>query len=43
MTVLATTTASIGQPSHGMNGRCIVATSTTHPTRRSTCIDTITG
>ena len=41
--VLSTTTATIGQPSHGMNGRCRAQTSTMHATKSSPCIPTITG
>jgi hypothetical protein len=43
MTVLNATRATIGQPSHGMNGRCIDATSTMHDNSSKECILTITG
>lgn len=41
--VPASTSATIGQPSAGTNGRCRVATSTTHDTSSSVCIATMTG
>ena len=39
----ASTIASIGQPSAGMNGRCNAIASTRHPASRPMCRTTITG
>ena len=33
----------MGQPSHGMNGRCNAHTSTTQPSNSAACMLTITG